>query len=216
MSLYVPRHFAVPEAEGDDEVRRMVRAAHVGQLVTVGPDGAPDATLLPVIWEGDEVVVHLARANEHWRRIADGSPGLLVVTGPDAYVTPRWYASKQEHGRVVPTWNYSVVHLRGPVTVHDDADWLREAVTRLTRRHEERTAADGTGWAVDDAPERFVEGQLRAIVGVSMRVEQVEAKAKHSQNRSAEDRRGVEAGLRETGDAYSVTIADAITRQPDS
>lgn len=214
MALYVPRHFAVPDAD-DDEVRRMVRAAHVGQLVTVGPDGAPDATLLPVVWEGDEVVVHLARANEHWRRIADGSAGLLVVTGPDAYVTPRWYASKQEHGRVVPTWNYSVVHLRGPVAVHDDPGWLREAVTRLTLRHEARTSADGTGWDVDDAPERFVEGQLRAIVGVSMRVEQVEAKAKHSQNRSPEDRHGVEVGLRETGDPDAVAIADAIAAQPD-
>ena len=209
MSLYVPRHFALPEPQ-DDEVRALVRAVHVGQLVTVGPHGVPDATLLPVLWEGDEVVVHLARANEHWRRITDGSPGLLVVTGPDAYVTPRWYASKQEHGRVVPTWNYSVVHLRGPVTVHDDAGWLREAVTRLTTRHEERTAEDGIGWAVDDAPETFVEGQLRAIVGVSMRVDQVEAKVKQSQNRSPEDRRGVEAGLRETGDADSVAIADAM------
>ena len=212
MSLYVPRHFAVPEPDGEG-IRAMVRGVHVGQLVTVGPDGIPDATLLPVLWEGDEVVVHLARANEHWRRIADGSPGLLVVTGPDAYVTPRWYASKQEHGRVVPTWNYSVVHLRGPVTVHDDPDdpgWLRAAVTRLTTRHEERTAPDSRGWQVDDAPDRFVDGQLKAIVGVSMRVEQVEAKAKQSQNRSEEDQQGVEAGLRHTGDADAIAIADAM------
>lgn len=213
--MYVPRHFEVPDTADDQEARRLVRAVHVGQLVTVGPDGVPDSSLLPVIWEGDEVVVHLARANEHWRRIADGSPGMLVVTGPDAYVTPRWYASKQEHGRVVPTWNYSVVHLRGPVTVHDDVTWLREAVTRLTTRHEERTAADHRGWQVDDAPERFVEGQLHAIVGVSMRVEQVGAKAKHSQNRSAEDRHGVEAGLRHTGDADSVAIADAMAGRGD-
>ena len=83
--MYVPRHFAVEDLE---EIRGLVRDVHVGQLVTVGADGAPDASLLPVLWEGDEVVVHLARANEHWRRIVDGSPGLVVVTGPDAYITP--------------------------------------------------------------------------------------------------------------------------------
>jgi len=209
MSLYVPRHFALPEPQ-DEEVRALVRAVHVGQLVTVGPDGAPDATLLPVLWEGDEVVAHFARANDQWRRIADGAPGLLVVTGPDAYVTPRWYASKREHGRVVPTWNYSVVHLRGPVTVHDDVGWLREAVTRLTRQQEERTAVDEPGWRVDDAPERFVEGQLRAIVGVSMRVSQVEAKVKHSQNRSADDQAGVVTGLRSSPDPGATAVADAM------
>src|SRR3954451_1981775 len=189
--MYVPRHFAVEDL---DEVRALVRAVHVGQLVTVGADGTPDATLLPVLWDGDEVVVHLARANEHWRRIVSGSPGLVVVTGPDAYITPRWYASKREHGRVVPTWNYSAVHLRGPVAVHDDVEWLRQAVTRLTDHHERRTA-DGDGWTVDDAPSRFLEGQLKAIVGVSMAVTHVEAKAKLSQNRSEADRAGVVDGL---------------------
>jgi transcriptional regulator len=114
---------------------------------------------------------------------------------------------------VVPTWNYSVVHLRGPVTVHDDPDWLREAVTRLTDRHETRTAPEGDGWQVTDAPERFVTGQLRAIVGVSMRVTQVEAKVKHSQNRSAADQHGVVDGLRDQGDADGVVIADAIERR---
>jgi len=135
--VYVPRHFAVEDLE---EIRGLVRDVHVGQLVTVGADGVPNASLLPGLWEGDEVVVHLARANEHWRRIVDGAPGLVVVTGPDAYITPRWYASKREHGRVVPTWNYSAVHLSGPVTVHDDPEWLRLAVTRLTDHHEGRTA----------------------------------------------------------------------------
>jgi transcriptional regulator len=195
--VYVPHHFALDDL---DEIRSLVRSVHVGQLVTVGPDGRPDATLLPVLWDDDEVVLHLARANEHWRRIADGSPGLLIVTGPDAYITPRWYASKREHGRVVPTWNYSVVHLSGPVTVHDDADWLREAVTRLTARHEGRTAEEDARWSVDDAPVRFVAGQLRAIVGVSMAVTRVEAKVKLSQNRSADDQEGVIEGLVDSAD----------------
>jgi transcriptional regulator len=210
-AMYVPRHFAMPgsgEAGDHREIRELVRSVHVGQLVTVGPDGAPDATLLPVLWEGDEVLAHFARANEHWRRIADGSPGLVVVPGPDAYVTPRWYASKREHGRVVPTWNYSAVHLRGPVHVHDDVGWLRDAVTRLTDRHESRTAGGEEPWHVDDAPPQFVEGQLRAIVGVSMTVTRVEGKRKHSQNRSEEDQRGVVEGLRSSGEPGAVAIAE--------
>lgn len=208
MTMYVPHHFALEDL---DEIRTLVRAVHVGQLVTVGPDGAPDASLLPVLWEGDQVVVHLARANEHWRRITDGSPGLVVVTGPDAYITPRWYASKREHGRVVPTWNYSAVHLAGPVTVHDDADWVREAVNRLTDHHEGRTA-DGDPWQVGDAPERFVAGQLRAIVGVSMTVAGVEAKAKLSQNRSEDDQRGVVEGLAGSPDLGAPEVRDAMLR----
>lgn len=209
--MYVPHHFALEEL---DEIRRLVRAVHVGQLVTVGPDGVPDASLLPVLWDGDEVVVHLARANEHWRRITNGSPGLVVVTGPDAYITPRWYASKREHGRVVPTWNYSAVHLSGPVTVHEDPEWLRQAVTRLTDRHEGRTA-DGDGWEVTDAPEKFVVGQLRAIVGVSMTVTRVEGKAKLSQNRSADDQRGVVEGLAGSPDVGAAAVREAMVRIQD-
>ena len=207
--MYVPRHFAVEDLE---EIRGLVRDVHVGQLVTVGADGAPDASLLPVLWEGDEVVVHLARANEHWRRIVDGSPGLVVVTGPDADITPRWYASKREHGRVVPTWNYSAVHLTGPVTVHDDPEWLRQAVTRLTDRHEERTAG-GERWHVNDAPTRFVDGQLRAIVGVSMAVFRVEAKAKLSQNRSDEDQAGVVEGLGGSADHGAAAVREEMVRR---
>jgi transcriptional regulator len=210
--VYVPRHFAVDDLT---EVRAMVRAVHVGQLVTVGPDGTPDASLLPVLWDGDEVVVHLARANEHWRRITSHSPGLVVVTGPDAYITPRWYASKREHGRVVPTWNYSAVHLRGPVTVHDDPEWLREAVTRLTDHHEARNA-DGDGWRVDDAPARFVDGQLKAIVGVSMVVTDVDAKAKLSQNRSDADQAGVVDGLAQSADLGAAAVRAAMLGHHDS
>ena len=206
--MYVPHHFALEDV---DEIRKLVRAVQVGQLVTVGPDGVPDASLLPVLWDGDEVVVHLARANEHWRRITNGSPGLVVVTGPDAYITPRWYASKREHGRVVPTWNYSAVHLSGPVTVHEDPEWLRQAVTRLTDRHEGRTA-DGDGWEVTDAPEKFVAGQLRAIVGVSMTVTRVEGKAKLSQNRSADDQRGVVEGLSGSPDVGAAAVRQAMVR----
>ncbi|NYE38363.1 transcriptional regulator [Nocardioides cavernae] len=190
--LYVPR-FNVMDA---DDVRPFVASVATAQLVTVGDDGLPDATFLPVLWEGDRLVGHLARANAHWRRVVDGSPALAVVTGPDAYVSPGWYASKAEHGRVVPTWNYSVVHLRGAVHVHDDAEWVRGLVTRLTEAHESSRPAP---WAVADAPEDYIDKNLRPIVGVELVVSSVEAKAKLSQNRSDEDRAGVASGLAADG-----------------
>ena len=162
------------------------------QLVTVAEDGTPDATFMPVLMRDGVLIGHVARANPHWKRIVDGSPALAVVTGPDAYVSPSLYATKAEHGRVVPTWNYSAVHVRGVVRVHDDPEWVRGVVTALTERFE---GTRETPWAVTDAPERYVAGQLRAIVGVSITVESVEGKAKLSQNRSAEDVAGVIAGL---------------------
>jgi transcriptional regulator len=190
--LYAPR-FNVMDP---DEVRPFVHAVAAAQLVTVGDDGVPDATFLPVLWEGDRLVGHRARANAQWRRIAAGSPALVIVTGPDTYVSPSWYATKAEHGKVVPTWNYSVVHLRGRVTVHDDPAWVRGLVTRLTDRHEQSRAEP---WAVTDAPADYVEKNLRPIVGVEVVVSSVEAKAKLSQNRSDEDRAGVAAGLAADG-----------------
>jgi transcriptional regulator len=190
--LYVPHFNQMPE----DDVRAFVAAVGVAQLVTVAVDGTPDLTLLPVLWDGDRLVGHFARANRHWQRILEGAAALAVVTGPDAYVSPGWYASKQEHGRVVPTWNYSAVHLRGTAVVHDDVDFLREVVTRLTEKHE---ATREEPWAVTDAPADYFSKQLRAIVGVEIAVTEVEAKAKLSQNRSAEDRAGVATGLREQG-----------------
>ncbi|MBL7487198.1 FMN-binding negative transcriptional regulator [Frankia sp. AgB1.9] len=187
--MYVPR---VNKVEDEALVRGFVAECGAATLVTVGPDGSPDATLLPVLWKSDQVVGHLARANDHWRRMRDDTPGLVVVTGPQAYVSPSWYPSKAQDGRVVPTWNYSAAQLRGTITVHDDPDWLRGLVTRLTERHESGRADP---WAVGDAPERFIDGNLRAIVGVCLHVTSVEAKAKWSQNRSDADRAGVLAGL---------------------
>ena len=199
--LYVPRFNAMDA----DDVRPFVEAVATAQLVTVGEDGVPDATFLPVLWEGVRLVGHLARANGHWRRIVDGSPALAVVTGPDTYVSPGWYATKAEHGRVVPTWNYSVVHLRGAVAVHDDPTWVRDLVTRLTERHERGRAEP---WAVTDAPDDYVVKNLRPIVGVELTMSSVEAKAKLSQNRSDEDRAGVAAGLVADGRDPSRLVAE--------
>ena len=205
--VYIPRHFTVDDSA---EVEAFLAAHPAAQLVTVGPDGSPDATLVPYLRDGDgvgRIVAHLARANEHWRRIEDGAPALLVVSGADAYVSPGWYASKREHGRVVPTWNYSAVHLRGTVHVHDHPDWVLEVVTGLTDLHESHRDEP---WAVTDAPAAYVQGQLRAIVGVEILVEQVEAKAKLSQNRSLEDRRGTIAGLDAEPAAPAHEVASAM------
>jgi len=217
--MYVPGSNAMADVDLDDFLAR--RAA--GHLVTVGPDGIPDATLLPVLLDGvrdgvgdgaqPRVLGHLARANPHWTRIAPGSPALLVLTGADAYISPSWYASKATHGRVVPTWNYSEVHVRGAVTVHDDPDWVRGVVTRLTERHEDHRERP---WAVRDAPDAYVRGQLRGIVGVEVLVESVEGKAKLSQNRSDADRDGVVEGLRAETDPSSHEVADEMERVSSS
>ncbi len=213
--MYVPRHFAVNDLA---RIAEFVDAAQSATLVTF--DGTrPVATLLPVIWDRPDgladgtygrLLGHIAIANDQWRTAAPGAEALAIVTGPQAYVSPSWYASKARHGRVVPTWNYEVVHLTGAVTFHQDAAWLRDVVTRLTRRHESGRLRP---WAVSDAPPEYVDGQLRAIVGVELSIGSVEAKQKLSQNRSEEDRAGVVAGLRAEAAGGAAAIADLMAAQ---
>ena len=212
--MYVP----VFNALTDEQVDALLASTPAAQLITTGPDGSPDATLLPVLVERYEhdpervrVRAHFARANEHWRRITTGSPALVVVSAADAYVSPGWYASKAEHGRVVPTWNYSAVHLRGQVTVHDDVEWVRTLVTDLTTLHESHRDHP---WAVTDAPARYVEGQLRAVVGVEVLVDSVVGKGKLSQNRSDADRLGVIEGLERDGTPQGRQVAEAMRAVP--
>lgn len=204
--MYVPRFNVLDD---ETELRALVRAVGSAELVTVDDDGYPAATLLPVIWDEGRLVFHMARANSHWRSVAEGAPALAVVRGPQAYVSPGWYPSKDTHGRVVPTWNYSAVEFRGRATVHDDPAWLREAVTRLTELHEEDRDVP---WSIADAPDTYVEKQLRAIVGIELLVERVEGKAKLSQNRDDADFAGVVAGLRREGGGREHEVADAMER----
>ena len=201
--MYVPAHFAAT----DDDVRTLLDHHGAADLVTPTASGLL-ATFLPFVHDpgaGTHGALrgHVARTNPHHRATPTGE-SLVIVRGPDAYVSPGWYPSKAEHGRVVPTWNYVTAHVYGELVVHDDAGWLEDVVRRLTEKHE---AVAGGGWSVDDAPERFVAGQLRAIVGVELRITRVEAKLKLSQNRPEADIAGVVAGLRERGDAAS---ADAV------
>jgi transcriptional regulator len=203
--MYTPPYNAMNEAE----LRPLVEEIGSAELVTVDAAGYPVATRLPVLWQGDRLVFHMAVANPHWRTIDDGSPALAVVTGPEAYITPTWYAAKATHGRVVPTWNYSAVHVTGLATVHRDPDWLLTAVTDLTRLHEDRREAP---WTVGDAPPTYLRRQLNGIVGIELDIRRVEAKAKRSQNRSLEDRTGVIAGLREEGGARERAVSDQMER----
>ncbi len=206
--MYVPRFNALDD---DAAIRAMVTHIGAGDLVTTGEDGYPLVTRLPVVWDGDRLVLHIARANPHWRSIpSDGDvPALAVVTDAEAYVSPAWYATKAEHGRVVPTWNYSAVQITGRVRRFEDAEWIRRAVTMLTEQHESLRAEP---WAVTDAPATYIDKQLRAIVGLEFSVERVEGKVKLSQNRSEEDRAGVVDGLRAEGAGREAVMADQMER----
>jgi transcriptional regulator len=205
--VYVPHFNAMVEPE----LHRLVTAVGSAELVTVGADGYPQATLLPVIWDDQRLVFHMARANPHWREIEPDAPALAVVAGPQAYVSPAWYPSKEEHGRVVPTWNYTAVHVTGRAQVYDDPAWLRDAVTDLTSLHERDRERP---WSVGDAPERYLDKQLRAIVGIELTIETVEGKAKLSQNRSEQDQAGVVDGLRQEGGPREHQVADLMQGRP--
>ena len=193
--MYVPGHFAMD----DTEVTDLLTHHGAADLVTATPDGLV-ATMLPFVFEPDAgehgaLLGHVARNNPQWQADVVGE-ALAIVRGPDAYVSPSWYASKAEHGRVVPTWNYVTAHVYGRLVVHDDPAWVDALVRRLTAKHE---GGRSHPWSVDDAPPRYVAGQLRAIVGMELRISRIEAKAKLSQNRPETDVAGVVAGLTADG-----------------
>jgi transcriptional regulator len=201
--VYVSEHFAM----GDPAVHDLLVQHGAGDLVTATSQGLL-VTLLPFVYDptrGDRgaLLGHVARNNEQWRHTPVGE-ALVILRGPDAYVTPNWYRSKSEHGRVVPTWNYVTAHVYGELVVHDDVEWVGDLIHRLTDKHE---AEQPHPWAVADAPPAFVAGQLRAVVGVELRISRIEAKAKLSQNRPDADIDGVVEGVRGQGDAV---MADAV------
>ena len=206
--MYVPAHF-----KPDDAAVRELLAHHgAADLITSTSRGLL-ATLLPFVHDhagggADDgawgtLLGHVARNNDQWREPAQGE-ALVIVRGPDAYISPSWYVTKQEHGRVVPTWNYVTAHVYGRLVVHDDPGWVEALVRRLTDHHE---AARAEPWSVDDAPSPYIAGQLRAIVGVELVIDRVEGKFKLSQNRSDADVEGVVAGLDAAG---GFELADAM------
>jgi transcriptional regulator len=230
--MYLPRHFTVTDLA---QIGAFVDAAQSADLVTF--DGTkPVSTRLPVIWDrpaalngvapdvddaahttepaGEasygRLLGHIAIANDQWKTAQPGAQALAIVSGSQAYISPSWYESKARHGRVVPTWNYEAVHLTGTITFHQDAEWLRGFVTRLTERHEGGRVHP---WAVTDAPPEYIDGQLRAIVGVELTITAIEAKQKLSQNRSALDRAGVVTGLAGEPGPGPAAIAAAMAAQ---
>jgi len=218
--VYLPKHFT---ARDQAAVEAFVDDAGAADLVTF--DGTkPVASLIPIIWdrpagaqdgagEGGHgrLLGHVALANPQWRSAGPETVALAIVHGPQAYISPSWYPSTARHGKVVPTWNYVSVHITGRLTIHRDPEWLRDVVSRLTSRHE---AGRPSPWRVSDAPGDFIDGQLRAIVGVEVAIAAVEAKEKLSQNRDAADRAGALEGLRHEPGPGPAAIADLMTTLP--
>lgn len=205
--MYTPPAFADNDA---DSIKATIRAARLANLITATADG-PLATPLPLFLDDTEgkrgvLYGHVARANPQWQAVPIGE-ALAVFMGPDAYVTPSWYAAKQETGKVVPTWNYIAVHAYGPVEFFQEPQRLLAAVTRLTNIHEHPRAEP---WAVSDAPADFIAAQLRGIVGVRIPVTRFEGKRKMSQNRPEADRIRVAAGLAASEDPGDREVAALI------
>jgi len=189
--------YSPPQFEEKDEtvLRALIEAHPLGLLISAsgGDMLANPVPFLVSVTDGvTRLRTHVSKANPQWRHINDGASVLVVFQGADNYITPSWYASKAEHGKVVPTWNYAMVQARGTASVHEGPDWLGGQVAELTNRHE---AARPAPWKVDDAPEAFVAAQLRGIVGIEISVSELKGKWKVSQNRPVADRQGVHAGL---------------------
>jgi transcriptional regulator len=203
--VYLPSHFAETRVE---VLHELIAAHPLGALVVATPGGL-DANHIP--FEVDPgpapfgtLSGHIARANPLWRGARSDLDALVIFQGPSTYVSPAWYPTKSETGRVVPTWNYAVVHAHGPLRFIDDRAWLRRFVERLTNRHE---ASRPEPWQVTDAPAEYIETQLGAIIGLEIPVRRLVGKWKVSQNRSAADRAGVIDALSREGDKTGQAMA---------
>ena len=187
--MYIPRHFSVE----DPAAQEFLENLKSGHLVTNTAQGIL-STMIPVNFDKSSrsVIGHVARGNSQWSEKTN-QEALFIGVPVDAYISPSWYASKQEHGKVVPTWDYMLAHVYGELIIHDDVDWLRKAVSDLTDSFEGNRA---NPWKLDDAPEDYVAGQLRAIVGVELKVARLEVSFKMSQNKTKDDLDGVIDGLR--------------------
>jgi transcriptional regulator len=208
--VYLPAHFAV------DDVGLLldaIDAAGPAHLVTVNhhADGhrSIESSVIPLLLDRatNTLIGHLARPNRQWRDLDDAVDAIAIFSGPNAYISPSFYATKRESGRVVPTWNYEVIHAVGRIVVHDDVDWVVDLVTRLTERHE---AAREQPWSVTDTPAGYIEATARGIVGIELQIARIEGKHKLSQNRNAADIDGVVAGLADgTPDERAISAAVA-------
>ncbi|MCR6652429.1 MAG: FMN-binding negative transcriptional regulator [Cellvibrionaceae bacterium] len=194
--MYIPKHFEQPSIESTHE---FVEAYPFATLVTLRPDGLCGDQIPMQLNKAPQpygtLVGHVARANPVWQ-FADGKEVLVIFSGPNAYISPSWYASKSATGKVVPTWNYAVVHAHGKLRVFTDPQWLKSHLEELTDRHESNLTSP---WSISDAPTEFIENLLDHIVGVEIVISRLEDKRKLSQNRPQADRERVIAGLRGSG-----------------
>ncbi len=209
--MYLPQHF---EETRPAVLQRLLRAYPLGLLITLDDAGAPVANPIPFMLEAERgalgtLVGHVARANPVWQ--SAGQAALVVFQGPDGYISPNGYPSKQQHGKVVPTWNYACVQARGPLVALDDAAATDALVSRLTQRHEARQTRP---WAVTDAPADYVASMVKAIVCIEIPLIALVGKYKLSQNRSADDRAGLVAALQAQGDAPAQALAHSM-QHPD-
>lgn len=208
--MYVPPHF---EETRTEVLHQLVHDHPFAALVTHTPGGL-EANHLPLELDPEPAPLgtlrgHVSRANPVWRTASAAGEVLAIFQGPDRYVTPAWYATKRETGKVVPTWNYAVVHAYGPLRAIDDPAWLRALVERLTTRHE---ASRAEPWQVSDAPADYLAATIRGIVGIELPITRLVGKWKVSQKRSEPDRDGVADGLRELGDPEALAMAALVGR----
>lgn len=206
--MYEPSHFKVEDRAA---LHGVMRAHPLATLVTMG-EGGLIANLVPFVLHADEgeqgiLRAHLARPNAQWKAIAAGAETLVVFAGVERYVTPAWYASKQEHGKVVPTWNYVTVQARGPAHTVEDPAWLHAHLEALTAQQERPREEP---WAVTDAPEPFIAGQMRGIVGIEIEIASLLGKFKLSQNRQEADKLGVLNGLSADPESESQAMAGLV------
>ncbi|MCO6179917.1 FMN-binding negative transcriptional regulator [Ciceribacter sp. RN22] len=203
--MYQPPH----HREDRREVQHaLIRSHPLGLLISSGEGGLlanPIPFRLVKTEEGlGTLQAHMAKVNPQWRALSGGAEVLIVFQGADHYITPSWYETKRETGKVVPTWNYAIVQVRGTVRVIEDSQWLRAQVDRLTDGHESKRMIP---WAVGDAPDDFITAQLKGIVGIEVQITTIEGKWKVSQNRNEADRRGVAEGLDAEGSAAAGVMA---------
>ena len=203
--MYTPSAFALNDLH---ELQQQILGTRLALLVTHGEQGL-QASHLPLLLNTDEgpngtLYGHFAKANPQWKELQNGAEALVIFAGADAYVSPGFYPSKAEHGKVVPTWNYVAVHAYGSAEVFTDADRLRTLVSALTDRHE---AGRAQPWKVADAPADYIDGMLKAIVGFALPIQRLEGKRKLSQNRNTADIAGVREGLAASPDAHDQALA---------
>ena len=209
--MYTPKAFAIDDLQ---EMQQQILDTRLALLVTHGEQGL-QASHLPLLLDAEQgpngtLYGHFAKANPQWKELQNGAEALVIFAGADAYVSPGFYPSKAENGKVVPTWNYVAVHAYGSAEVFTDAERLLKLVSALTDRHE---ASRAQPWKVADAPADYIEGMLKAIVGFALPIQRLEGKRKLSQNRNAADIAGVREGLSASPDVHDQTCAHLMPKE---